>query len=420
MTAQNNNLKNILLIGGSSLITGLINYAYHPLMLRFLSLEEFWEFASLLGIMNILGIFLVGISLFLNKEVAKIKDEKDEIALLFFESIKYLWILGIFLFFIYLFLSPFISQFLHIHIGLVCLAGMTLLLSCVGTANDGVLRGLKQFRFLSLMSILGALTKLIVWVTLVYFSFQNYGALGGVILSSTLGFLLSTFWVLRIIKSKKIKQTHTQNLLWDFWNQKKEIGNFVLVSFFFAFFFNIDVIFAKHLFSEEVAGIYAGISVLGKFLVFLLLSIETVYYSEITSQSKENVALHHIKNPIFWIILTSLLAIVVNYFIGNFLLEILKPELAGNLGLYLLLLIYYSFLILISFFSKILVSWGYYSTNIILGVFAFILTFLVFIFGKESIESFILIFIGVGGFLTLILGWIFWKNYSQKIPKSIK
>lgn len=177
----------------------------------------------------------------------------------------------------------------------------------------------------------------------------------------------------------------------------------MLVSFFFAFFFNIDVIFAKHLFSEELVGVYAGISVLGKFLVFLLLSIETVYYSEIMSHPKEQVALHHIRNPLLGIVLTSLLAILVNIFLGDFLLRMLKPELAGNLSLYLLLLVYYALLVCISFFSKVLVGWGVYSSNIVLGVFAFLLTFAIFIFGKESIELFIVIFIAFGTFLTLTL-----------------
>lgn len=411
---QTNNFINIILIGGSWLIAGLINYLYHPLMLRFLSLEEFGEFASLMGVINILWIFLVGISLFLNKEVAKASQNHEKISSLFFVSIKYLWALGLILSIIYLFLSPVIAHFLHIHTGLVILAGTTLFLSCIGTATDGVLRGLKQFRFLGIMSILGAFLKLVLGFIFVLFAFKNYGAIGWVVGSSIIWISLSIFWLIKLLEYKEEKTIDSSSLLKDFLLQKKEIGNFVLVSFFFAFFFNIDVIFAKHLFPENMVGIYAGISVLWKFLVFLLLSIETVYYSEIMSHPRQEVAFHHIRNPLLWILLTSLAALWINVFLGSFLLELLKPELAGNLRLYLLLLIYYSFLVFISFFAKILVGWWVYSTNIIFGVFACILTILVFLFGSENIESFILIFISTGASLTLVLGFIFFKKYSWK------
>lgn len=49
----------------------MINYLYHPLMLRVLSLEEFSAFGSLVGVINILGILLSGVGLFLTREVAQ-------------------------------------------------------------------------------------------------------------------------------------------------------------------------------------------------------------------------------------------------------------------------------------------------------------------------------------------------------------
>jgi len=39
-----NNYFNILLISGSGIVAGGINYLYHPIMLKFLSLEEFGTF----------------------------------------------------------------------------------------------------------------------------------------------------------------------------------------------------------------------------------------------------------------------------------------------------------------------------------------------------------------------------------------
>lgn len=132
--------------------------------------------------------------------MAKIGAQKEKISPLFFESMKYLSLLGVILFALYIFASPLIARFLHIHVGLVIIAGVTILLACVGTATDGVLRGLKQFHFLGFMSIFSAALKLLLGLGLVLLALKNYGALGGVVGSGVLGFVISLFWVLRLLK----------------------------------------------------------------------------------------------------------------------------------------------------------------------------------------------------------------------------
>lgn len=48
------NLFYVALIGFSTVIGGVINYLYHPLMIQYLSIDEFAEFESLVGVFNIL------------------------------------------------------------------------------------------------------------------------------------------------------------------------------------------------------------------------------------------------------------------------------------------------------------------------------------------------------------------------------
>ena len=72
---KQSNFFHIVLISGSTMISGVINYFYYPVMLKYLTLTEFGEFASLVGVINILLIFLVGVSFFLTREYSKnIKD----------------------------------------------------------------------------------------------------------------------------------------------------------------------------------------------------------------------------------------------------------------------------------------------------------------------------------------------------------
>jgi len=53
------NFHNILLLGISTILSGAVNYAYHPIMLQFLDMNTFAEFESLISVFNILGV-LVG------------------------------------------------------------------------------------------------------------------------------------------------------------------------------------------------------------------------------------------------------------------------------------------------------------------------------------------------------------------------
>jgi hypothetical protein len=61
---------------------------------------------------------------------------------------------------------------------------------------------------------------------------------------------------------------------------------------------NADILFAKNIFDPNLAGIYAGIAIVSKFLIYLLLSIETVYYSQIMELSKKVVPLRYFIEPI--------------------------------------------------------------------------------------------------------------------------
>jgi O-antigen/teichoic acid export membrane protein len=67
---KNNNIQSIFFIGLATIIGGGINYLYHPTMLRFLDIEVFAVFGSMVSFLNILGIVTSGILLFLTKQVS--------------------------------------------------------------------------------------------------------------------------------------------------------------------------------------------------------------------------------------------------------------------------------------------------------------------------------------------------------------
>lgn len=130
---------------------------------------------------------------------------------------------------------------------------------------------------------------------------------------------------------------------------------------------NADILFAKHFYSPEAAGIYAGVAVLAKFLIFFLLSIETVYYGQIMEHTKMNLPKKLIFEPIIIIVVSTLVSLFGAYFVSGYLLTFLKAELAGQESLFLLLIVYSALLAVVSFASKVLIGWEERGVSRILG-----------------------------------------------------
>ena len=130
----------------------------------------------------------------------------------------------------------------------------------------------------------------------------------------------------------------------------------------------------------------------------------------------KSIPLHLIRNPLFLMIIISILAIIVNYFIWWFILKILKEELWNYTYIYLLTLIYYSLLTFISFFTKILIAWKKYYINYFMWFLTLLLLILIYTFWKSSLENFLFVFICIWLLWTLITGLSFFIEY-RKIKK---
>ena len=77
-----------------------------------------------------------------------------------------------------------------------------------------------------------------------------------------------------------------QLFLRDIVKQKKQILHYVLFAFITGILTNIDILVAKSVFDGATAGTYAALSVMAKFLLFLGISIETVYYPQLVGEEK--------------------------------------------------------------------------------------------------------------------------------------
>lgn len=387
---MNKNIINILFLWLSTLIAGFINYAYHPIMLKFLSIEEFAEFGSIVWVFNILSVLVWAIWLFIVKEISQDKaNNKLHIIIDFWK--KELLVLGILMYLLFLVLTPFLSNFLKIDNFIIfSLIWTTIIFSFAWIVFWSFFQAKEKFKLISSIQIIWPIIKLICWVLLVVLWFKIYWAILGLVISQVLLLLLSIFIVFKYIKNIPKKEFTKKELINDFKKDKKQIINYFLSSFILALLMNSDILFAKHFFDETQAGIYAWVSIIAKFSLFIVMSIETVYYPIIVWEKTIN------KSKIFIIsilyILIWICALIFLYFFGEFILNMLKSGFWEYLNLLYLIVIYSVLLWILNFMIKIFIAFKKYVINYLLLLFFVIFIFFLYAFTWKNFYSMIIIF----------------------------
>ncbi len=399
---KSSNITHIIFIGGSTILSGLINYLYHPLMLRYMSMSDFGVFASLLSVTNILSIFIMGISFFLTREFSRMIGERERVYGLYRSAVVSLFYLGLWLFLIYVLLSPSIGYILHIEsIRLILVTGTVILISSLSVVYSALFRSMKSFRFLSFTQIFTPVLKISLWFLLVYLGYSILGALLWVILTGAFIAIISLFYSKSLFSG--ITPSTTEKFSTVILRDKKWLLRYITATVLFTFFMNADILFAKHFYSPEAAGIYAGVAVLAKFLIFFLLSIETVYYGQIMEHTKMNLPKKLLYEPILIIIVSTIVSLIGAYFVSGYLLIFLKAELAGQENLFLLLIVYSALLALVSFISKLLIGWEERGVSRILGGGAIAMLVSVLLLRDFSGYFYFLFALGIPLFIVMVL-----------------
>lgn len=408
-----NNLNNVLLLSISTIFSWIINYAYHPLMIKFLDVHTFAEFESLISVFNILWVLVWWISFFLLKEISKNSHDLVKIKSIFVYSNKFLLLFSIFIYLIFLLLSPFISDFLKIDDVLpLNIVGLTIFISFLWIVIWPILQWLEKFKILAVFWIIWAIIKLLAWVWFVLLWFKLYWAIAWFIISWVLTLILSYFYIYKLFYHIQTDNEVIKIIKKDFKKEYKDMFYSFLLVFTLSLYMNIDIILAKNLFSNEIAWIYAWISVIAKFLIFIWLTIETVYYPQIIKSEK--IVFHFIRNAIWMMLIMWLWSILFFYLFWEFFLELLKKWFWEYNSLLILWLVYCIIYIIMSFLTKILVWFKKYSINYVLLAWIFVIYFMTKSIWNSDINDFIYVFLWVWSILIIIMSLMIWKLIKNK------
>jgi O-antigen/teichoic acid export membrane protein len=255
-----------------SMAVAFLNYLYHPILSRMLSLQDFGEvqtiFSLTVQISIILGVIgLVAVNIESNKESAPQRQAllRDIQAATFWTMVVVS--LGLLIF------SPELAALFHFNSLLPFFILVAILLSNLPiTFRRANLQAQYDFTGISVAGLVMAAGRLVAAIALIIIGWRVAGALAGLAIAQVLaGFYL-------LYKTRNIKA----GLRWQLQFSRpllREMGYILLTLLatgFVAFLTSADILFAKFYFDPTTAGSYSGISTLARIIFFATTSIAAV------------------------------------------------------------------------------------------------------------------------------------------------
>jgi len=198
---KNSLLKSSIILFSVAMVGGGLNYLFQIIVGRFLSIENYAVFQSLLAFIVIISVPKETLTYMTVKKVSSFSAQSrlDSVKSLYYFLLKSLAKVCVLSFIVYLLFIPVISSFLKIESKfLLALVGLIFCSNIVYPVNLGVIQGLKEFIAHGIISLSGTILKLLLSVILLFYGFKVGGALGAIVISGIFLFVVSFFFIKKI------------------------------------------------------------------------------------------------------------------------------------------------------------------------------------------------------------------------------
>lgn len=275
---QDKFIRNNVVFFAGSMVVAFLSYLYHPLLVRFMNIEDFGEAQSLISLYTQLGV-LVGvfgiIVTNLTSNYENIQERDVVISALY--KIAYC-IIGVIAFAIMI-SSAFLRDFFQfsslapfISLALLLLAGVSF------TFRRSFLQGINNFSAMSWAGIIFAAGKVVFSVILVLIGLHSFGAISGLLIAQA----LSLFYVyLKTRNDFHVYLFKKNNLRQVIKNEYRYAMLILLSTASVTFLYTADVLMVKHWFLPEDAGLYSGIATIARIIFFATVSVSGVLFSAV-------------------------------------------------------------------------------------------------------------------------------------------
>lgn len=332
-----------IIVFAGTIFANFLNFLFNIFMSRTLSISDYGILASLISLILIFALiaesFVPTIVHFAGSYFAK--GEYEKIQGVFFQANKIAIFLGGLSFLAFTFFAKNIGNFLNINNDfLVILIGVIIFFGFMGSLNRAILQAKLLFKYMSFINAISSSVKLIIGILLVFLGFKVTGAI--------FGFLLSFFvlFILIFIPLKDFLKNSNTSFSLGMKNLFSYGAPATITLFSLTFFITSDILLVKHFFSPKEAGIYAGLSLIGRVIYFITAPITTVMFPIIVQKySKKENYINTFKMAFLFVLLLSSIITVIYFLFPDFSIKLfLKKEeylvassLVGYFGIFITL-----------------------------------------------------------------------------------
>lgn len=254
-----------IVIFAGTIFANFSNFLFNLFMSRTLSIVDYGVLAALNSLILVFALiaesFVPTIVHFAGTFMARAEEEK--VRGIFLQANKIAIVLGGAVFLFFLFFSGLISRFFNINNNfLLAIVGVIIFFGFLGSLNRAILQAKLLFKYISFVNAFSSLIKLTVGILLVFLGFKVEGAVFGFLISFFATYVL-VFIPLRYFFKKN------KNYVSVSFNKILSYGAPTALALFgLTFFITTDILLVKHFFPSREAGIYAGLSLVGRVIYF--------------------------------------------------------------------------------------------------------------------------------------------------------
>lgn len=329
-------LNNLVYFAGN-FFAGLAGYAFQALLAGALGPSQFAEVASLIAIFYIIQI-LHFVAMAVAARIAAplaAQRQHSQVQRAYRDMTLYATGIGGVGMLLFLLLTPVLHRELGIGLGPLLILSATVPLNLLVGLNRGVLQGEQSFVALSFNFITYGSTTLVFLPVLLHFHLRAVGATMAIVLGLSLCNFLASVSLRRLPHGGHHERLGLAGVV----RSAVAAGAGLSV---ITIFYNMDVLLAKYFLPNFQAGLYSGMSLLGKILYFGTISVSAVMFPRVATMHAEGKSAHKVVNLSLALVLAAGTVVVTAYFLlPNVVIRLLlrKPEflqIGPNLGIYAL------------------------------------------------------------------------------------
>ena len=329
-------LNNLVYFAGN-FFAGLAGYAFQALLAGALGPAQFAEVASLLAIFYIVQIlhFVAMASAARITAPLAAQGNHSEVQRAYRDMTIYATLTGAVGMVLFMLLTPALRSTLGIGLGPLLILSATVPLNLLVGLGRGVMQGEQRFLPLSFNFFTYGTTTLVFLPVLLHFRLRAVGATLAMVLALCICNLFAVLTLNRLPRGGHHERLGLAGVIRSSVAAAAGLGVITI-------FYNMDVLLAKHFLPTLQAGLYSGMSLLGKILFFGTISISAVMFPRVAALHSQGKSPRRIVNLSLVLVFAAGMVVVGAYSLAPGLvihLLLRRAEFAqigNNLGIYAL------------------------------------------------------------------------------------